>query len=74
MASAATVSRSRERLKKLPWVPPETLIGASYIGDEGVDSKPRNFSPAPLMFLPSFRSLAPTNGVRLKGCYALGGL
>ena len=26
MALATTVSRSRERLKKLPWVPPETLF------------------------------------------------
>ena len=26
MALATTVSRSRERLKKLPWVPPETLL------------------------------------------------
>ena len=34
VASATTVSRSRERLKKLPWVPPETLIGASYIYQE----------------------------------------
>ena len=25
-ASATTVSRSRECLKKLPWVPPETLV------------------------------------------------
>ena len=30
--------------------------------------------PAPLMFLPIFWSLAPTNGRGLKGCYALGGL
>ena len=30
VASATTVSRSRERLKKLPWVPPETLIVVSY--------------------------------------------
>ena len=26
VALATTVSRSRERLKKLPWVPPETLL------------------------------------------------
>ena len=30
VASATTVSRSRERLKKLPWVPPETLMVVSY--------------------------------------------
>ena len=34
VASATTVSRSRERLKKLPWVPPETLMVVSYSGDE----------------------------------------
>ena len=37
MASATTVSRSRERLKKLPWVPPETLFTLSTMrrGGEG---------------------------------------
>jgi len=30
VALATTVSRSRERLKKLPWVPPETLMVVSY--------------------------------------------
>ena len=30
MALATTVSRSRERLKKLPWVPPETPMVVSY--------------------------------------------
>ena len=34
VALATTVSRSRERLKKLPWVPPETLMVVSYSGDE----------------------------------------
>ena len=39
MALATTVSRSRERLKKLPWVPPETLMVVSYndVDDHNVD-------------------------------------
>ena len=50
VASATTVSRSRERLKKLPWVPPETLMVVSYtvwkkqekkVGNEGVKEIPK---------------------------------
>ena len=32
VALATTVSRSRDRLKKLPWVPPETLLHLLYFG------------------------------------------
>ena len=39
--TAVSRTRSKERLKKLPWVSPETLIGAFYIGDKncGFDTK-----------------------------------
>ena len=34
VASAITVSKNRDRLKKPHWVPPETLMVASYIDNE----------------------------------------
>ena len=34
VASAITVSKNRERLKKPHWVPSETLMVASYVDNE----------------------------------------